>query len=120
VITVDTITRNTGQQADAPVVVPAPRQGLVAWLRSLSVRARARLSGVFVTLAMLVSVPSAAHAAAPVPPSIGDTAQEAAGQLSNGLLDGFVAILPYVIPVLVTFTVVGYVWKMLSAKKRAS
>lgn len=101
--------------------VTATTSPVVAPVRaSLLQRARARLARVLVALAFIVGVPvSAAHAAPPAPPAVGTTVQSAAGQLSNGLIDGFVDILPYTIPVLIVFTVVAYVWKMLSAKKTA-
>lgn len=93
--------------------VSAERVGLVA-------RFRSRIARVLIAAAFLIGLPvGAANAAAPAPPNIGDSVATTAGALSNGLVDGFIDILPYVIPVLVLFTVTGYVWKMLSARKAA-
>lgn len=92
----------------------------VAAKSSFVTRARRRIAGVLVTIAFLIGLPiSAANATTPVVPDAGDAVNQAASDLGNGLVDGFVGVLPYVIPVLVLFTVLGYVWRMFATRKSA-
>lgn len=67
---------------------------------------------------VLVGVAPAFATTAPTPPDASATVTDAAGQLSNGVIDTFVEVLPYAIPVLLAFWGYGAVKGMIGARKK--
>jgi hypothetical protein len=81
---------------------------------------RNALASVVAGVAFVVTGAVAASATVDPPvPDAGAATKQAASDLSNGLMSGFVDILPYAIPLLVLFTVVGYVIAILRTKRTA-
>ncbi len=53
------------------------------------------------------------------PPDVTTIVPQMAGGLTNGIIDGFTTLLPFVIPVMVIFTVWAFAKRLTGAKKSA-
>lgn len=53
------------------------------------------------------------------PPAVDTSIAEMGGALSNGVVDGFITLLPFAVPVLVIFTVWGIAKRVTGVKKTA-
>lgn len=84
-----------------------------AWFSRIAVILSTIVGGVAITA-------GAALAQSTPPPAPDATAavQNAASQISNGLMDGFTSNLIYIVPLVVAFTVFGYVVTLLRARRK--
>lgn len=68
---------------------------------------------------LAVAVPSFADTLPTTPPDVSSTVDQMGGALSNGVVSGFVSLLPFAIPVLIIFTVWGIAKRLTGVKKSA-
>lgn len=72
---------------------------------------------VAITSVMLVLLGDAAFAVVSPPPDPGALAEQVANDTGGSMLSAIVAVLPKVIPFLVAFWAIGFVWNKVKPKK---
>lgn len=68
---------------------------------------------------LAVAAPSFADALPTTPPDVSTTVDQMGGALSNGVVTGFIGLLPFAVPVLIIFTVWGIAKRLTGVKKTA-